>query len=78
MEMPHKVIIGCSAELFCLPCFAFVQLDSWVPASASSSSGCTGDRRIEVQVAVPAGQLELGQLLVQGMYQTQPSVAKDL
>jgi hypothetical protein len=46
-----------------------LQLDNW---SSGSST------KLEIKLPVPAGQLDLAQLLVKGMYQAQPTVAEEL
>jgi hypothetical protein len=46
-----------------------LQLDNW---SSGSST------KLEIQLPVPARQLDLAQLLVKGMYQAQPTVAEEL
>jgi hypothetical protein len=63
-------LIGAGLTLLHPP--LFLQLDNWSSSSSSSST------KLDIQLPVPAGQLDLAQLLVKGMYQAQPTVAKQL
>jgi hypothetical protein len=60
--------------LHCCAVCRLVQLENWSFADAPASSST----KLEIQLPVPAGQLDLAQLLVKGMYQAQPTITKEL
>uniref|UniRef100_A0A383W349 BACK domain-containing protein n=1 Tax=Tetradesmus obliquus TaxID=3088 RepID=A0A383W349_TETOB len=55
------------------------KLENWKNEQGSSTRSAKGAKQpLEIVMPVPAGQEELAELLIKGMYQKQPSIAQDL